>query len=85
MEAYFDLLTGVVNDDVLAGVILFIVLGVAGLWLVIEWTLENWPIVLTLGSILGLGAFHLIRGLVDSVFGRRWGRWTIKRKSEWNL
>lgn len=74
MEAYFDLLTSVVNDDVLAGVILFIVLGVAGLWLVIEWTLQQWPIVLSLGSILGLGIFHLTRGLVDRVLKACRGR-----------
>lgn len=74
METYFDLLAGVVHDDLLAGVLLFFVLGVAGLWLVIEWALQQWPIVLSLGSIVGLGAFHLARGLVDKVLGVRRGK-----------
>ena len=67
----FDLLISVGEaDGPFSAVLLFLVLAGAGIWLV----MRNGVVILILGSIGGLVAFHFGRGLVDRVKWMRWRR-----------
>lgn len=64
----FELFVSVADaQGVWAAILLFFVLGAAGIWAILLFMVDNWPVILFLGSLVGLVLYRMIREMVDIV------------------